>query len=69
MNSDIFTGSVKEFVGAARKQWGKLTEDSIEEAHGNYDEFLGLIQKNYGLARDAAEKQVQEWKKTLSKAA
>jgi len=69
MNSDIFSGNWKQFKGEVQKQWGKLTDDQVDQAEGNREKFIGLIQENYGVVRDEAEKQVKEWEDAMNKAA
>ena len=34
--------------GEVKRQWGKLTDDDMTEAEGNYDKFLGRVQERYG---------------------
>lgn len=61
MNKDIFEGNVKQFVGEAKKQWGELTDDELTEAKGDREKLVGLIQEKYGISKDEAEKQVEDW--------
>lgn len=63
MNKDIIEGKWKQLVGEAKTQWGKLTDDQLDQIAGNRDKLVGQIQENYGIARDEAEKQVSEWEK------
>jgi len=58
MNEDRLQGSWAMLKGKIREQWGKLTDDEIEEAGGKWDHLAGLIQNKYGRARDAVEKEV-----------
>ena len=51
----------KQLKGRAKQQWGKLTEDDLTAAHGRPDELAGKVQERYGIAMDAARKQVDEW--------
>lgn len=69
MNTDIIEGSWKQLSGHAQKQWGKLTNDELAEVNGNRKILSGLLQKNYGLVREDAEKQIEEWEKTIEKVA
>ena len=62
MNSDQLKGNWNILKGKARQKWGKLTDDELEQVAGNRDELVGKIQKEYGIAREEAEKQVDEWK-------
>lgn len=66
MNNDIFKGKWKQFVGEAKVQWGKLTDDQLDQIEGNRDKLIGSIQENYGIAREEAEKQVKEWEKNIA---
>jgi uncharacterized protein YjbJ (UPF0337 family) len=64
MNSDIFGGNWKQFKGEVQKQWGKLTDDQLDQVEGNREKLIGTIQENYGVVREDAEKQVDEWEKS-----
>lgn len=66
MNWDRIEGDWKQFKGKVQQQWGKLTDDDIDIIEGNRTELLGVIQKRYGLAKDEAERQVDNWMKTLN---
>jgi uncharacterized protein YjbJ (UPF0337 family) len=61
MNSDQMKGKWKQLKGAAKERWGKLTDDDIEVINGQRDQLIGKIQERYGVAREAAEHQVEEW--------
>ena len=61
MNWDTIAGNWKQFQGKARQQWGKLTDDDWELVAGKRDELAGRIQERYGIAKDEAERQVDEW--------
>jgi uncharacterized protein YjbJ (UPF0337 family) len=47
--------------GKARQKWGELTDDDIEEAKGDREELAGKIQNRYGVTKEEAERQVDEW--------
>ena len=61
MNWDRIEGQWKQLKGAAKQQWGKLTDDDLDIAEGNRDKLIGRIQERYGCARDEAERQVEAW--------
>jgi len=65
MNWDQITGGWKELKGKIKQQWGNLTDDDIKKMEGNREEFEGTIQRRYGLTKDAARKQVDDWMRTL----
>lgn len=68
MNTDIIQGNWKVVKGEVQKQWGKLTNDNLDEIEGNREKLAGIIQKNYGVASDEAEKQISAWEKARDKA-
>lgn len=43
-----------------KEQWGKLTDDELDQINGNREQLEGKIQERYGLAKDAVKKQVDE---------
>jgi uncharacterized protein YjbJ (UPF0337 family) len=61
MNSDQLQGKWKQVKGAVKEKWGKLTDDDIDVIDGKSDQLVGKIQERYGIARDVAQKQVDEW--------
>ncbi|WP_439577940.1 CsbD family protein [Elioraea sp.] len=65
MNKDMIAGNWKQLVGKAKVQWGKLTDDDLAVIEGRQDQLVGRIQERYGIAREEAERQVQEWRDRL----
>jgi uncharacterized protein YjbJ (UPF0337 family) len=61
MNWDTVKGSWKEFTGEVQQRWGKLTDDDVAVIDGKQEELVGTLQKHYGLAKDEAERQVEEF--------
>jgi uncharacterized protein YjbJ (UPF0337 family) len=61
MNWDQVKGKWKQFSGQAKQQWGKLTDDDLQQIDGHREELVGRVQERYGIARDEAEKQVKDW--------
>jgi uncharacterized protein YjbJ (UPF0337 family) len=61
MNWDRIEGNWKQLRGAAREQWGKLTDDDLDKIAGKRDQFIGRIQERYGIAKDEAERQIDRW--------
>jgi uncharacterized protein YjbJ (UPF0337 family) len=62
---DQIEGGWKQFRGEVRKQWGKLTDDDLEQIAGERDKLVGRIQERYGIAKDEAAHQVEEWETRL----
>ncbi len=73
MNKDIFEGKWKEMRGQVKEWWGKLTDDELEQAAGNSEQIIGLLQQKYGYTRERAveelNKHVAEFKTGLKKQA
>ncbi|NKW78457.1 CsbD family protein [Rhodobacteraceae bacterium R_SAG7] len=65
MNWDIIEGKWKQLKGEAQTQWGKLSEDEIDQAAGDRDKLAGLLQERYGLAREDAERQIDAFAERL----
>ncbi|MGP9790134.1 CsbD family protein [Roseinatronobacter sp. NSM] len=65
MNWDIVEGKWKQLTGSAKENWGKLTDDDLDQAAGKRDKLVGKVQEKYGIARDEAEKQVDAWSSKL----
>ncbi len=61
MNWDRFAGEWKQAKGMARAHWGKLTDDDIEHIAGHKDQLVGKLQERYGMAKEAAEHQAEQW--------
>jgi uncharacterized protein YjbJ (UPF0337 family) len=58
MNKDIIKGKWNQLKGEAKIQWGKLTDDELEEMKGSYDKIVGKLQERYGYGKERAKKEV-----------
>ncbi len=65
MKWDRIESQWKEFAGSARAHWNKLTDDDWQAITGVKGHLVGRIQKRYGVTPDEAEKQVDEWSRSL----
>jgi uncharacterized protein YjbJ (UPF0337 family) len=61
MNWDRIEGNWKQVKGAAKEQWGKLTDDQLDVIGGKRERLAGKIQELYGVSKDEAEKQLAAW--------
>jgi uncharacterized protein YjbJ (UPF0337 family) len=61
MNWDIVEGNWNQWKGRLKEKWGDLTDDDIQKLDGKKDQVSGLLQERYGMARDEAERQLDEW--------
>jgi uncharacterized protein YjbJ (UPF0337 family) len=62
MNADELRGKWNQFKGSAKQKWAKLTDDDLMAIDGQRDRLIGKIQERYGIAREEAERQLNEWK-------
>ena len=61
MNNDRVEGKWKQMKGSLKSRWGKLTDDDLDVIEGQKDQLVGRVQERYGIAKDEAQKQVDEW--------
>jgi len=66
MNWDRIEGGWKQLSGKVKEQWGKLTDDDLTEIAGKRDQLAGKIQARYGVAKDEAERQLDDFAKRLN---
>lgn len=64
MNEDTLKGQWTQLKGKVREQWGKLSNDDVEQVQGQTQQLVGRIHERYGIAREEAERQVKDWMKT-----
>jgi esterase/lipase superfamily enzyme/uncharacterized protein YjbJ (UPF0337 family) len=58
---DRVQGNWKQFKGEAQRRWGKLTDDELDQAAGDRRKLAGHIQARHGIAKDEAERQIEDW--------
>ncbi|MBU2885508.1 CsbD family protein [Gilvimarinus agarilyticus] len=61
MNTEQFEGNWKHLKGSVQEQWGRLTDDDIQKVVGKRDKLVGRLQERYGITRQAAEDEVNQW--------
>jgi uncharacterized protein YjbJ (UPF0337 family) len=42
-----------------REQWGKLTDDDVDQIAGRRDQLAGKLQRAYGYGKEQAEKEIE----------
>jgi uncharacterized protein YjbJ (UPF0337 family) len=65
MNWDQIEGKWKQYAGEIKAKWGKLTDDDLTVIRGKRDQLAGKIQERYGIAKDQAESQIEEFTRSL----
>ena len=61
MNFLSWISNWKKLKGHAKEQWGKLTDDELQQIEGKRDRLVGKIQEKYGKAKDEAEHEVEQF--------
>jgi uncharacterized protein YjbJ (UPF0337 family) len=67
MNWEQIQGQWKQLKGKLKMKWGRLTDDDLDVIAGQKDILVGKIQERYGLKKEEALRQVEEWNSTLGK--
>jgi uncharacterized protein YjbJ (UPF0337 family) len=61
MNWTQVEGKWEQLKADVKSKWGKLTDDDITYVSGKRDKLVGKLQERYGLLRENAQKDVDEW--------
>lgn len=67
MNNDTIQGQWKQLSGNIKKQWGRLTDDDLKVAAGSQQYLAGKIQERYGVTKDEAHRQIDQFITTVDK--
>lgn len=51
-------GRWDQLTGKAKQTWGDLTNDDLDVAEGNYEEFVGKIKERTGESREEIEEKL-----------
>jgi uncharacterized protein YjbJ (UPF0337 family) len=65
MNWDQISGKWSQVKGDIRQKWGKLTDDDLEVIAGSKDKLVGRIQERYGIQKEEAQRQLDNWVTTV----
>ncbi len=61
MNMDVIKGKWKQVKGEAKTQWGRLTDDDLDQVNGEMEKLVGKVQERYGYERERAEEEVRRF--------
>ena len=64
MNMDQLKGRWAQIKGEAKVQWGKLTDDDLDQIDGNAEKLAGRLQERYGYEREQAKRAVDDFIRT-----
>lgn len=63
MNWDQVEGNWKQMKGKLQGQWAKLTDHDLERIQGKRTELMGKLQARYGMSREQAQREIDQWMK------
>lgn len=66
MTSDRLAGAWYQIKGKVKEQCGKLLGDELRQIEGHAEQLVGKLQKRYGLPREEAERQGEEFRRRLN---
>src|ERR1700724_2123775 len=61
VNWDQVQGNWKQLASSVRARWGQLTSDDLNVISGHREELIGRLEQRYGIAKDEARNQVEQW--------
>lgn len=66
MNWNQVEAQWKQLEAQVKSRWAKLTDDDLKNLSAKKDMLIGKIEERYGILKDEAERQVDEWLSKLS---
>jgi uncharacterized protein YjbJ (UPF0337 family) len=61
MNWTQIEGQWHQLAGSLQSRWAKLTDNDLKNVAGKKEQLVGKLQEHYGILKDEAEKQIDEW--------
>jgi uncharacterized protein YjbJ (UPF0337 family) len=55
MNKDVLAAKWIQLRGQVRQQWGRLTDNELDQVHGRWEKLVGLLQERYAYTKGKAE--------------
>lgn len=65
MDWNQIAGNWKQLQGSVKDRWGQLTDDDLTRIDGQRDKLVGRIQEVYGVSKDEAEHQVEDFRNKM----
>lgn len=66
MDAQMIKGNINELKGHIKQMWGKLTDDDLAEFEGGVEGLVGTVQKTYGISRERAQLEFDNFKRNNS---
>jgi uncharacterized protein YjbJ (UPF0337 family) len=67
MNWDRIASSWEQTRASLKQKWAKLTDDDLGLISGKKDMLVAKLHERYGVAKDKAESQINEWLASLDR--
>jgi uncharacterized protein YjbJ (UPF0337 family) len=61
MNWDQIAGQWKQMGADIKSRWAKVTDDDLKNLGAKKDMLVAKVQERYGILKEEAERQVDEW--------
>ena len=61
MNWNNIETGWNDFKASAKQQWGKLSDQQINDTQGKREQLSASVQLAYAMSKDEAERQSSEW--------
>jgi uncharacterized protein YjbJ (UPF0337 family) len=65
MNWDRIQDNWSQVRGRIKERWARLTDDEVDQIQGQWERLAGRLQEKYGVARDEAERQINDFSRTI----
>ncbi len=65
MKNQELQGKWDQVKGFAKEFWGELTGDDLDFIAGQRERLIGQLEEKYGMSREEAEKQVEDFEQGL----
>ncbi|HWJ36974.1 MAG TPA: CsbD family protein [Steroidobacteraceae bacterium] len=69
MNWDRVQGNWKQLKGSVREKWARLTDDHVNAIDGRREVLAGKLQEAYGIGKEEADRQINDWQKSIQEVA
>ena len=67
MTWDNIEENWKQLAASAKENWGKFTDQDLDQISGKREPLISKIQESYGVTRREADKQVWDWGKSVAR--
>jgi uncharacterized protein YjbJ (UPF0337 family) len=62
MEKNQAKAKLRSLNASIKQEWGKLTDDEVKQAEGNFDSLVARIQEKYGESREAVAAKLNKMK-------